>query len=209
MLTHGMLDRSASGLVFALALVVVSACSRAEHAVEDVARAAEERARSLIIKRDEQQLHAALLKLREITARARSATVYHVANELDEDYATIAAQASRTIASYPVRSHVSVTPSQTSALVRILTERKTYFPAGDGWTCVFQPHHILEVVSEKEKATIVICIGCGDVAFIFDDDDSIGMRSVLPPANAELTRLLVELPGESPRPSTQQRRTSR
>jgi hypothetical protein len=187
-----MLTRRVSAFVLIVAVTAAGACKRAERAAEEAAQAAAAQAQSILTNRDEKQLQAALRKLQEVAAHGDSAVVYTIANQFDVDYSRIATQTDQRIAGYPIRKRFVMTKQQASSIVEVLTERKTYFPAGDGWTCMFEPRHILQIAASNDKVTVVICVKCGDVEFILGED-SIGTRSVLPPANAGLSRILNEL----------------
>lgn len=176
-------------LILAGLVIVSASCRRLERAAEDAGGAAAERARSVLLAREEKQLQAVLRKLRDVAARSRSVTIYDIANQFDENYAHIEAGAKLKVFGYPVLRHTSRTTKEAAPLIAILTDRKSYFPSGDGWTCMFEPHHILRVAAGDQVMTVIICIHCGDVT-IYDGDTSVSGASVLPAANTELTRIL-------------------
>jgi hypothetical protein len=175
--------------VLGVTLLAGAACNRAERAAEETARAAEEQARSVLIKRDEEQLSAAFRKLQDVAARAEVTTLYRVANEFDPDYAAVNTPRRARIAGYPIRHQIAVTRREAQSLVSLLTDRKTYFPPGDGWTCIFEPHDVLSVAAGRERITVVVCTQCGDVQFIVGEQ-SIGTHSVMPGHDTELSRIL-------------------
>lgn len=134
-----------------------------------------------------------MAKLRVAAANARTATVFHVANEFDPDYRTLVSTGPKTESGYPVRREVTVPIHHLHPLLDVLSARTTYFPPGDAWTCIFEPRHVLRVGS-GEAVTVVICVHCGDVEFIVEGS-SIGTRSVVPAANGQLETLLRSLIG--------------
>jgi hypothetical protein len=188
--------RGVSAGVLGGMLLAGGACHRAERAAEETARVAEEQARAVLIDRDEKQLSAAFRKLQDVAARADATTLYRVANQFDEDYAAVATSGRRKVAGYPIRHQVEVTRREAQSLVAVLTDRKTYFPPGDGWTCIFEPHDVLSVAAGKEMVTVVVCTQCGDVELIVGGE-SIGTHSVLPGKDAEISRMLKDMLSES------------
>ncbi|HYO79428.1 MAG TPA: hypothetical protein VE010_23380 [Thermoanaerobaculia bacterium] len=185
--------RRCATIVLALILVIAAtACRQVENGVERVMIGAVEAAQAVALKRGEQQLQAAFVDLQRVAAQPGTATLYHVAHELDPDYHAVAARTDQRVAGYPVRRRVAVTRNQIATLVSVLTRRDTYFAPGDAWSCIFEPHHVLQVSSGRENVLVVICVQCGDVEFV-PDGSSIGTRSVLPPANARMQPELDQL----------------
>jgi len=183
----------AIAIALAMAAILPAACRRAENAAEQAALAAEDRERTVLLERDEKELQNAMTAVRNAAAVQRTeATLYHVANEFDGDYAAIAAQRKETVAGYPIRRQIRVTGKQLAPLAEMLTKRNTFFPAGDAWACIFEPHHVLKLRTGNSDILAVICIKCGDFEFSVAGD-SIGTRSVTPAANAELARVLNDL----------------
>jgi hypothetical protein len=84
-----------------------------------------------------------------------------VANPADDDFEHW--KRLPAIAGYPIKHKWQLEASQ--PLLDIITARTSYFEAGNGWTCLFEPHHVLELRSGAKRATIVICLTCGDVEF--------------------------------------------
>ena len=182
--------RSALGLVI-FALIGMSACERTEHVVEEPkAGAAEEAEWSLQVKLHESELRSVLEQLRVTSSHPRVVKVYTIANGFDSDFARVRASTHDRVAGYPVRQQVMISSDRIRPLIALLVDRKTYFPPDDGWTCMFEPHHVVEMISAKqEKVTLVICVQCGDVEIIFGTT-SRGTRSILPQAGGELSRIL-------------------
>lgn len=172
--------------------MLAAGCRRAEDAAEGMAQAASVNANAAVVARDEQELRTAFMKFRQVAEKADTLTISRIAHELDPDYQVVAQRTQERVAKYPVRQSVPVTLNGISSLVEVLTARETYFPPGDGWTCIFQPHHVLLARAKNEAVAIVICLECGDVEFSIGDD-SAGTYSVLPRANAQLSALIGKL----------------
>ena len=185
-----MFVRSASALLLGTLVLAAAGCHRAERAAERAAEAAANQARAVAVTLGERELRSALQELQNAATRAYSARLYSVANEFDADYAKL--QTNRKIAGYPLRHEVSLAKEDLQVLVQILANRKTYFPPEGGWMCIFEPRHVLQLVTKDDAVTAVICLKCGDVELMMGGD-SIGTRSVLPRANADLSRVVTKL----------------
>lgn len=184
--------RTVSAAVLGVILIIGGACKRAERAAEEAARVTEETATAVFNARAEKELSAAFSKLQGVAGRADVATLYRIANQFDADYAAVAAQGRGKIAGYPVRNQMPVTREAAQSLVTVLTDRKTYFPPGDGWTCMFEPHDVLSLTAGNEAVAVVICTQCGDVDFFVGGKRMAG-HSVLAGPNAKLSRMLNEM----------------
>lgn len=180
---------------FALSLALLAVATvaavvfrkRLEFAAETSAQAVADEARAVLLKRDDQQLQEAFATTRAALAEASAITLYHVANEFDEDYAGLGKRPR--VAGYPVRQRMALSRHDAQRLVTLLTTRSTYFPAGEAWSCIFEPRHVFQLTSARASITVVICIHCGDVEFVIGRD-SIGTRSIYPKPNDELSRIL-------------------
>ena len=173
-----------------LAVAAVAAVALRKHlesAAEARAQALADEARAVLLKRDDHQLQEAFATTRAVLAEATATTLYHVANEFDEDYTGLAKRPR--VAGYPVRQRTVLSRPDAQRLVTLLTTRSTYFPAGDGWSCIFEPRHVFQLTSPRASITVVICIHCGDIEFVIGKD-SIGTRSIYPKPNDELSRIL-------------------
>ena len=129
------------------------------------------------------ELDAATARLCTVAERPHSVAVFHIANEIDADYETVTAAVRETVAGYPVRNRIAMTPETAAELVSLIADRRTYM--SDRLDCTFIPHHVLQVTAGSETVTVVICLKCGDVEF-----EKIGTRNVDPNANARLAQLL-------------------
>jgi hypothetical protein len=165
---------------------------RASAAADRAAEAVEDRARKALLASEERNFAATLERTKELSVRATSVVLYEIANEFDEDFAKV--KAGPSIAGYPIRRKLMLTSESARPLIATLVTRSSYFPAGDGWTCIFEPHHVLQLTSSAEVETIVICVKCGDVDFHFGDRVA-GGKSVLPAANATVERQIKALGG--------------
>lgn len=174
--------------VLVLILLALLGCSR----VEEFADTAPERDQEAAVDQDEKQLQTVLTTVRDAGSRAESITLYRVANELDAGYERIARTAKHKVVEYPVLEQVSLTREQAAPLVQLLSSRDAYLSPGDVWTCIFQPHHILQLAAGGTVVTLVICVECGDVQF-WSAGDVETFKSVRPEANALLERLLAGL----------------
>ena len=134
---------------------------------------------------DEKQFVATLSEFASLRERATAVTLYEVANQFDEGYANL--KSNPQIGGYPITRKVHLTRETSLPLVMQLTNRSTYFPAGEAWSCLFEPHHVLELTAGDERALAVICLLCGDVEFIMKGK-SIGTHSI--PSGKELYRIL-------------------
>ena len=174
-----------------LLLLAVVACERAE----PIARATDDgdRARALLLERDEKEVIATLAAVREVAAKAQSVELYRVAQPFDADYQQIRKTAKQTIAGYPVLKQVSLSRAEAAPLIHLLAARETYFPPGQAWTCIFEPHHVLVLAADGKTVTIVICVECGDIQFFTGGEEAAAMKSVRPEANGQLSKLLDSL----------------
>jgi hypothetical protein len=138
--------------------------------------------------RDEREFQDVLLKARAVGESTQSVELATVTNQFDEGYDKIKGRR-REVAGYPILAEGTISRGERTLLLRKLTERSSYFPPGEGWTCLFEPHHVLQITTSRERITVVICVHCGDVEFLVNDK-SIGTHSLTSSANSEIERLL-------------------
>jgi len=158
---------------------------RASETVDQLSAAAEERVRAELNAREERQLISSFDHLRSSLTSTNSIVLYEVSNEFDSDYSALKGKPS--IAGYPIRRQRQITSKDAGPLVATLTTRRAYFPPGDGWTCIFEPHHVLEIKGATKRVSAVICLKCGDVQFLVDGNVVV-LKGVRPEAQGELTQ---------------------
>lgn len=171
---------------------MLSACQQHERresaTAETATMAAEERVRQQELARDEQQFVATLQRTKALAAeRTATLILYEIANPFDPNYEALKGR--ERIAQYPILRTIRPPKPMAVELVAKLTDRGSYFPPGEIWTCLFEPHHVLVVGAGSERITAVICVKCGDVDFIVGDR-SIGVHSLTPAANRAFIELL-------------------
>jgi len=142
----------------------------------------------------ERQLKRTLNQTRELATRATTVVLYEVANEFDDDFAAF--KSKPRIAGYPIRSEHRLNRLAVHDLIETLSDRSSYFPPNDGWTCIFEPHHVLQLQGGADRETIVICVHCGDIDFHIKK--LVTGKSVQPKANAVIEAQLKSL---IPRPT--------
>jgi hypothetical protein len=174
-----------------LVLLLALACGRRETAAS--VEPAPDPAQQALAAKEEKEVRAVLARLRDAAAKAQAITLFRVAQPLDENYAAIEKSAPTNVQGYPVLQQLSLTKEQAAPLVQLLASRDSYFPPGEGWTCIFEPHHVLQLASREETITAVICVECGDVQFFTGGENAAASKSVYANVNAQLTTLLNEL----------------
>jgi hypothetical protein len=176
-----------------LVLSLLTACRERDlpaEAADDRAAIAEDRARRVALAEDEQQLVAALALTRAVARDATKVELFVIGNEYDADFAAI--QGNEKAAGYPIRRKVAVSAAVAAPLIETLTDRSTYFEPGNGWTCIFEPHHVLRVQSDGQTVNVVICLECGDVSFVAQEKQLI-LKSVRPDPNRRLASVIEEI----------------
>jgi hypothetical protein len=171
-------------------LLLAVSCRQSERTAKNDVRApskANDSAYEREIATDEALFVRTLKSMRSLSSNATEFTIYEVANEFDSDYATFKKHAKA--AGYPIRRESRLPASKVRPLLDSLTNRSTYFPAGEAWSCLFEPHHVLVATAGKEHVTFVICVKCGDVEHILGAT-SIGTHSLTPAGNGEIDGLL-------------------
>jgi hypothetical protein len=134
---------------------------------------------------DEKVFVATLAEFASLRERATAITLYEVVNEFDQGYSAVKDKPH--VAGYPIARKLNLTIESSAPLVSELTDRATYFPPGTAWSCIFEPHHVLEVAAGDKRAVAVICLKCGDIEYIMDGK-SIGTHSM--PSGKDLFRIL-------------------
>ena len=173
----------------AATLALVAIACRGEHPIDSAPAPADDHAQEPAIAQDEKSLRDAFEKTQRAASAATTITLYEVANAFDKDFASL--EANPHVEKYPVRKRVVLSRAAAAPLVATLTTRANYFPPGDGWTCLFDPHHVLELHGAS-TIRVVICIHCGDVQFR-EGNTTLAMHSVLQNANGQLTNTLNNL----------------
>lgn len=183
--------------VLLLAVMLALACRQERGAKNDVdvPPAANDSAYEQEVARDEAQFSQTLQDMRSLSSNETEFTMYEVANEFDSDYAKFKDR--EKAAGYPIRREVTLSASRTRLLLESLTTRATYFPAGEAWSCLFEPHHVLVGENGKQRMTFIICIKCGDVEHVVGTK-SIGTHSMTPAGNSEIATLLRALREQAP-----------
>lgn len=136
---------------------------------------------------EEARLNHALETTMATLRAARTIALYEVANQFDADFQQVSEN--EKVAGYPIRRKRELSATEAAPLVQVLTARSTYFEAGNGWMCIFEPHHVLRVVSAERTIDVVICLQCGDVAFV-ENGKQIILKSVRPAWASRLTSLV-------------------
>jgi hypothetical protein len=144
-----------------IACLLVTGCRLAERAADT----ALESAKAVYQDSEERQLRRALEQTRELGTRATTVVLYEVANEFDEDFASL--KSNPRVAGYPIRRKRALNRQDVRGLIELLTSRPSYLPPNDNWTCIFAPHHVLQLQGGADTEVIVICVKCGDVDFHF------------------------------------------
>jgi hypothetical protein len=172
------------------ALLVLTSCGDAESSTaEQQAEAArQEREHQRTLEIDEREFAASLHRFESIHSQASAVTLYEISNPFDAGYATL--QSKPRVAGYPILRGEKLSRESSLPLVKVLASRSTYFPPGQDWSCIFEPHHVLELTSGDHHALAVICLKCGDIQF-FIDGKPIGTHSM--PSGKELHRILKDL----------------
>lgn len=170
-------------------LALLAACRRALPAetAADRAAIAEDRGRRDALAQDEKQLVAALALTRAVARNAQNVELFEVGNQFDADFAAI--KENEQASGYPIRRKVAVSREVAAPLLETLTHRSTYFEPGNGWTCIFEPHHVLRVQSDGQTVNVVICLECGDISFVAEEKQVI-LKSVRPDANRKLASVI-------------------
>jgi hypothetical protein len=175
-------------LLFALLLAV--GCRPSERAAKndiDTPSAAKDGPNEQEVANDEALFLRTLQGMRSVGSNATELTIYEVANEFDSDYAKFKDHPKA--AGYPIRRQSKLSAPKARPLLDSLTNRAAYLPAGEAWSCLFEPHHVLEASVGKQRMTFIICVKCGDVEHVVGTE-SIGTHSLTPAGNAEVDTLL-------------------
>lgn len=131
-----------------------------------------------------------LTQTSRLARTADTFVLYDVGNEFDADFAAL--KGKPLIAGYPVKRKFALTRTEVAPLLTQLTARKSYFAPGVGLTCLFEPHHVLEIRSSNRSELVVICVKCGDVQFLANGKEEM-LKSLLPAPNDSIARLLAKL----------------
>jgi hypothetical protein len=177
-------------IVIVALVVTLAACRQQGRENTAAARAkfeAEDRAYQQELSRDEQQFVATLNRTKALAHRGVTLALYEVANPFDSNYEALSSRDQ--VSRYPIVRTIHLPKQITAELIAKLTDRSSYFPPGQTWTCLFEPHHVLVFGTGSERITAVVCVKCGDVDFIVGDR-SIGVHSLTPAANRALIELL-------------------
>ncbi len=173
-----------------LALLLLTSCGDAENGAAgpgaELVRQEQEHQREL--EAGEREFVTSLQRFESIHSAATAVTLYEISNEFDAGYSTL--QANPRMAGYPITRRERLSKDSSRPLVKVLASRSTYFPPGQEWSCIFEPHHVLELTSRGNHALAVICLKCGDIEYIINGK-SIGTRSI--PSGKELHRILKDL----------------
>jgi hypothetical protein len=172
-------------LILASFIASLAGCRVAERAADTALTSVQ----SLYQNSEERQLKRTLKQTRELARRATTVVLYEVANEFDEDFAAF--QSKPRIAGYPIRSEHRLSRLAVRDLTETLCDRSSYFPPNNGWTCIFEPHHVLQLQGGADTESIVICVHCGDIDFHLNK--SVTGRSVQAKANALIEAQLKSL----------------
>jgi len=156
---------------------------------------AEDRALSIELAQEEKQLLDALEVTRAAARDPRTVELFEVGNQFDPDFEQI--RANQKVAGYPIRRRRAISAEDATPLLQVLTTRSTYFEPGNGWMCIFEPHHVLRVVSGHQAVDVVICLKCGDVSHAANDRRLI-LKSIRPEANRKLASTIEALTSTEP-----------
>lgn len=169
------------------ALLVLTSCSDSENraAEQEAKLARQEREHQRAVEADERELVTTLRKFESIHSQATTVTLHEVSNPFDSGYASL--RTKPRVAGYPIIRSEKLSKESSLPLVKVLANRSTYFPPGQEWSCIFEPHHVLELTSGDNRALAVICLKCGDIEHIINSK-SIGTHSM--PSVKELQRIL-------------------
>lgn len=180
--------RMTRGFIIVGVLAMLPACREPQGERASMPKvAAEERARQQELARDEQRFIATLRRTKTLAEHGAPSVLYEVANPFDSNYD--ASKGRARVAQYPILRTIHPPEEKAAALIATLTDRSSYFPPGQIWTCLFEPHHVLVLGAGRERITAVVCIKCGDVDWIAGGQ-SIGVHSLTPEANRSLIELL-------------------
>lgn len=163
--------------------------------VQTSAALAEDRERRDELAKEEKQLVDALARTRAASQNARRVELFEVGNEFDKDFAEI--KENEKVAGYPIRRKVAVSGEVVAPLISTLTDRSTYFEPGNGWMCIFEPHHVLRVESPDQVLNVVICLKCGDISFVANEKHLI-LKSVQPAATRKLAVVIEGIMNSGP-----------
>jgi len=177
------------GLV-TFALLVLTSCGDAENraAEQEAELVRQEQEHQRELEAGERELVTSLQRFESIHSEATAVTLYEISNEFDAGYANL--QSNPRVAGYPITRSEKLSKDSSLPLVKVLASRSTYFPPGQEWSCIFEPHHVLELTSGGNHALAVICLKCGDIEYVINGK-SIGTRSM--PSGKELHRILKDL----------------
>lgn len=152
------------GFIIALLLMANTACrenSRAELGPGLSPQQAEvERVR--LLRREEAEIVSGLRNAGAAMATACAANLYGVLSPFRSG-ATNKVREDATIAGLTITSRTRLNSRERKAFVAELVRRSNYLPAGDEWTCLFEPAFVIEFETDSGAITAAICLKCGEV----------------------------------------------
>jgi hypothetical protein len=158
-------------------------CRAAERAGAEL----EDRARAVLIARQESELATSFAEALAISHEATAARIFLISNEFDDRYK--ADRDKPKIDGYPILFSAPLPDDQASELVRKVSNRSTYLAPGEAWTCMFEPHHVVQLDSPRGQLTLVICLKCSEVKFVFGNR-SAGIHDMNPDGTAAIGAVL-------------------